>query len=199
MCNKSIFIKSVLVLPALVVLVFAGGIPSDVSADIIRLTLSGAAGNGITAANEPGNTGNGSGGLLGNLTFDTDTNELFADIGWGSGHGAGFNDLTSDVTLLNIHGPTADGAPDSFNQNGPGLITLNPQDTSADNGRYTGTVQLPVANDLLTGRLYIHIHTANNTGGEARGYLVAVPEPATGGVLGILFALSLLKRRRRIH
>jgi hypothetical protein len=37
--------------------------------------------------------------------------------------------------------------------------------------------------DLLNGKYYINIHTANNGGGEIRGFLVAVPEPS-GALLG---------------
>ncbi len=173
------------------------GIRHSASADIIHFTLEGRAGSGILAANQNPSMAGGTGGIVaGGIFFDTNTNQLTMNIGWGSGQG--FTDLTSPVSLLNLHGPTADAAPISYNQNAGGLISLAGVNTSPTNGGYSGTVTIATDNvdDLLTGRLYVHIHTRQNSGGEARGYLIAVPEPGSLPVL-IASVAAVLTRRNR--
>jgi hypothetical protein len=56
----------------------------------------------------------------------------------------------------------------------------------------------PAANvaDLLANNCYINLHTTLFPGGEIRGQLIAVPEPASAAVLG-LGAVGVLMRRRR--
>ncbi len=173
---------------------------APLSADIVNFIFDGSAGPGLLAASEPGATGNGSGGILtGGVSFDTDTNELTMDVGWGSGNG--FTNLTSPVSLLNIHGPTTDPAPDSYNQSGPGLFTISGIDPSPTSGGFAGTVNIPDDNvaQLMTGRLYLHIHTDTFGGGEARGYFIAtdaVPEPGSLGLAGMVASFLLTRRNR---
>ena len=51
---------------------------------------------------------------------------------------------------------------------------------------------------LLTGRTYINIHTTGNPTGEIRGFLAAVPEPATWAMILLGFAgLGFAFRRSR--
>jgi len=51
---------------------------------------------------------------------------------------------------------------------------------------------------LLTGRTYINIHTTGNPTGEIRGFLAAVPEPATWAMMLLGFAgLGFAFRRSR--
>lgn len=135
------------------------------------------------------------------MLFDTDTSDLFIDVGWGSGNG--FTDLSSNVSLLNIHGPTTDGAPDSYGQNAGAMMPLTGIDPSPVSGGFTGTVEIPSenVNDLLTGRLYLHIHTDDFGGGEARGYFIpasANPEPASAGIAMLAGSLILVRRRRSV-
>ena len=53
---------------------------------------------------------------------------------------------------------------------------------------------------LRNGRTYFNIHTSTFGGGEIRGFLAPVPEPATYGLtaLGLLGIAGGLRRRRPI-
>jgi hypothetical protein len=55
-----------------------------------------------------------------------------------------------------------------------------------------------LAAGLDAGQAYFNIHTTFSPGGEIRGFLTAVPEPATLPLLG-LGVLSLLAARRMRH
>jgi CHRD domain/PEP-CTERM motif len=49
---------------------------------------------------------------------------------------------------------------------------------------------------MLAGESYLNIHTSFAPGGEIRGFLVLVPEPATLTLIGIGSAAALLRRRK---
>lgn len=63
---------------------------------------------------------------------------------------------------------------------------------------YTNTLTPTQASQLLAGLFYVNVHTTVFPGGEIRGQLLAVPEPATYGVGGIAL-LGLLAAGRRIR
>ena len=53
---------------------------------------------------------------------------------------------------------------------------------------------------LLAGHYYFNVHTAANGGGEIRGNLVAVPEPGSFALMGLVsvgMAGMVWKRRNR--
>jgi CHRD domain/PEP-CTERM motif len=51
---------------------------------------------------------------------------------------------------------------------------------------------------VLTGRVYLNVHTVNNPGGEIRGFLFATPEPASLLLLGSgLIGFAWMQRRRK--
>ena len=53
---------------------------------------------------------------------------------------------------------------------------------------------------ILTGRVYLNIHTVNNGGGEIRGFLFATPEPASLVLLGLgLLGFAWMQRRRKLN
>jgi CHRD domain-containing protein/PEP-CTERM motif-containing protein len=53
---------------------------------------------------------------------------------------------------------------------------------------------------VLTGRVYLNVHTVNNPGGEIRGFLFATPEPASLVLLGLgLVGFAWMQRRRKLN
>ena len=172
-------------------------------ADIINIDLLGNGGIGLQPGSEnPPVVNGGTGGEEGaGITFDTVTLQLTINIGWGVANG--FTNLTGNATAGHIHGPTADPAPLSFNENAGiliGLDGLQGWNPSFNSGGFNGTVNLTAAQAqaLNEGRLYINIHTNANPGGETRGYLI-VPEPGTIALLALggLSILPVLRRARK--
>lgn len=170
---------------------------------IIQIDLQGKAGTGLLAGNENGTVLGtpGSGGEVGaGITFDDVTNDLTINVGWGSGNG--FTDLTGNATAGHIHGFTTSNSPASFLENAGVMIGLNSLggwNPSATGGGFSGTVNLSGAQEtaLLNGQLYLNFHTATNSGGEIRGQLMAVPEPASVAAVMAVAALGLVALRRR--
>ena len=174
---------------------------SSVDGDIVEFYLTGAAGDGLLPGNiSPPTSSTGSGGLgLTGITFDTDTNILSVDIEWGSENG--YSDLTGEVTLLHLHGPTASLPPDNFGEVDPnvivnlaGSLNFNPSGTGGSLNDFF-LLSAQDAEYLLSGRTYINVHTAMYDTGEIRGYVLQVPEPGAG--LGIVCCLALFAARRR--
>jgi hypothetical protein len=70
----------------------------------------------------------------------------------------------------------------------------------SDSTQLTGITQAAFIAGLLGGQAYANIHNATNPGGEIRGFLVAVPEPWSLGLLGaalIVLAVGRMHLRRR--
>ena len=170
-------------------------------AAIIPFDLQGKAGAGLLRTNEAPTvpaTG-GSGGEVGaGISFNDVTNVLTINIAWGSGNG--FTDLTSPINGAHVHLPTPSLPPASFNEASSVMVGFNTApgfNSSVTNGGFSGTVNIPAANvtGLLEGRTYINIHTNTNGGGEIRGNLIQVPEPATAALLALGGVTFLLRRR----
>jgi hypothetical protein len=93
-----------------------------------------------------------------------------------------------------------------FNDNAPNDVVTTPFGTGvggtisgkwdlAEGNGTTLSAQLP---NLLANRGYINFHTFQNPGGEIRGQILLVPEPATYALFGIgLLAVAGLSSRRR--
>jgi len=175
---------------------------SQAMADIIPFDFIGKAGSGLLSGNQntviSGTPGSG-GELVGGITFNTATNVLTMNVGWGSGNG--FANLTGTATAGHLHGPTTSAAPGAFTQYAnvkypiDSLVGWNP---SATAGGFNGTIAILPADvaALMAGQFYMNVHTTANGGGEIRGNLVAVPEPASLA-LGAFPAVAFLLRRRR--
>ena len=160
-------------------------------AAVVLFDLKGVAGNGLLAANEPQPlpvASTASGGEVGaGIFLDDVTNLLTVNVGWGSSQG--FNDLTSATNNSHIHGPTAANGGNGFTQTAPVLFNLTRSSNLATGGTFTSAPILLSAaqvSDLMGGKFYINIHTTSSGGGELRGFLVAVPEPSSFALLGLV-------------
>ena len=74
--------------------------------------------------------------------------------------------------------------------------SYNPAFVTA-NGGTTASAETALLAGIATGEAYLNIHTSVVPGGEIRGFLVAVPEPATLGFVGLALAVLLVFGRRR--
>jgi CHRD domain len=180
-------------------------------AAITFFDLSGRAGSGLIAGNEngtvlgtPGSGGETGGGIF----FDDSTSTLTVNILWSGLQGATAGSSGS-ATGMHIHGIV--GAPDPFLGNSGVVVNFltntgsanftSPSYTVTNNASGTGSVSGTVVLNataiaaLNQSRLYINVHTGLNGGGEIRGNLVPVPEPA-GTALAVI-GLGLLSARRR--
>jgi len=165
--------------------------------------LRGTAGFGLLPGNEPGSITGGTGGEIGLGIFLDDagdvnpaTNLLTLNVGWGSSQG--FTDLSSATNGSHIHGPTAANNGSGFTQIAGVLFSLTRSSNLATGGTITTapiSLTATQVTELNNGRYYINIHTSTNSGGEIRGFIVPIPEPASAG-LAALGALTLLATRR---
>ena len=109
--------------------------------------------------------------LFNGITFDTDTSMLTFVFGYGSA--VAFTDLTGPVTGLHIHGPAAVG--ETANVVFPLTAFHFPNSDPAKGGIVLGAIQYndDQKTDLLAGKHYINLHTADNGPGEIRGHIRA--------------------------
>jgi hypothetical protein len=133
-----------------------------------------------------------------------------------------FSNLLGTTTASHIHGPTANpfditqtagvatavpsfpGFPlgvtsGSFDStfNTLDLATYNPAFVSA-NGGTAASAEAALFSAITSGTAYLNIHSSFRTGGEIRGFLAPVSEPATMVLLGLgLSGIALRLRRGR--
>jgi len=186
------------------------------SGAIIQFDLQGKAGTGLLGGNENltggiSPTNPGSGGEIGTGIFYDDVSKVLnLNVGWGAGNG--FTNLSNVATATHLHGPTAlPATPADFAINNGVVFGLDAPSgqsagiwtPSASNGSFIGTVSNFTAvqeSILLAGHYYFNVHTAANGGGEIRGNLVAVPEPGSFALMGLVsvgMAGMVWKRRNR--
>jgi hypothetical protein len=120
------------------------------------------------------------------VTLDTDTNLLSWNITFTAGS------LLGTTTASHFHGPAPAG------MNAPVIVNINL--TPGFGSPQTGSFTISDAHEamFLADMTYINIHTTAFPGGEIRGQVLQVPEPAAI----LLFASGLLPalyaRRRRL-
>jgi hypothetical protein len=119
---------------------------AQVQSAIVQFDLTGVAGNGMLAGNEP--------------TYDTATSNLTIHVGWGSANG--FIDLSSAANNSHVHGPTTTNYGNGYTQTAGVMFNLTRTSNLATGGTISNTVALTTASQiagLFSGKLYINIHT----------------------------------------
>lgn len=109
----------------------------------------------LASSEVPSNTSKGSGKLA--ATFDTSSKVLKWTVTYA--------DLTGLASMAHFHGPAAEG------QNAGVVIPIDKSKLpSPIEGQATLTAAQ--ADDLLAGKWYFNVHTAQNAGGEIRGQVL---------------------------
>lgn len=123
--------------------------------------------------------GGGSGTGSATITFDDGSNLLSWTLT--------YSGLSAPTTAAHFHGPALP------NQNAGVQVNIGTANPAVGNA----TLSAPQASDLLAGLWYINVHSSNFSGGEIRGQVVVVPEPALLGLAAIGVAAALARRRLR--
>jgi hypothetical protein len=154
----------------------------------------------------PPNASPGTGFAL--VTYDADLQTLRVEVT--------FSDLIGTTTAAHIHvlvppdptGPVATTTPSFVGfplgvTSGTADLLLDLTDASSfrpgfitDNGGTVASAEAALFAGLLAGNAYFNIHTSEFGGGEIRGFLQAVPEPGTLGLLAAGLAGLLVAARR---
>jgi hypothetical protein len=149
------------------------------SAAIIDLTASLDCAQANAGAGTCGAGGSGTGSAT--ITFDDSTNTLSWSITWSG--------LSGTATLAHFHGPALPS------QNAGVQVSIGV--TLPANG--AAVLSAPQASDLLDELWYVNVHTTEFDGGEIRGQVLLVPEPAAptlaGAVVALLASMGLARRR----
>ena len=163
------------------------------------------------AAEAPPNASPASG--LARVTFDDGLHTMTVDVN--------FADLIGNVTVAHIHAatptpfsglagpatqtPTFAGFPSGV-KNGSYLQTFDMSLASSYRAAYlagfggsTAAAEAALITAAKGGQAYFNVHTTQFPGGEIRGFLTSVPEPATWGLMLLGFGTAgvMLRSRRR--
>lgn len=150
--------------------------PGAANATIINLAASIDCTQANAGAGTCGAGGTGTGSAT--ITFDDVTNLLSWTVTWSG--------LSGTVTVAHFHGPALP------TQNAGVQVGITAASPSVGNAVLSASQET----DLLAGLWYLNIHSTTFPGGEIRGQVLVVPEPATVVLLvSGLFGLALRSRR----
>lgn len=113
------------------------------------------------------------------VTYDDSNMQLDWNVSWSG--------LTGTPTLMHFHGP-ANPDQNAGVQVGIGVAT-NPVIGSA-------MITAAQASDLLNGLWYLNLHTTEVSGGEIRGQVLLIPEPATLSLIAVALFATVASRSR---
>lgn len=178
--------------------------PATAAVYVFSATLTG-------PAEAPPNASPGHG--VGRITFDDGLHTMTVDVD--------FADLLGNVTAAHIHAatptpftgvagvatqtPTFAGFPSGV-KNGSYLQTFDMSLASSYRAAYligfggsTAAAEAALITAAKGGQAYFNVHTTQFPGGEIRGFLTSVPEPATWGLMLLGFGTAgvMLRSRRR--
>lgn len=115
--------------------------------------------------------------------YDDVTGDFSWDISWSG--------LLSPETVMHFHGPALP------NQNAGVQVNFGAISGTTSPSIGSTVINATQGADLLNDLWYINIHTEQFPGGEIRGQVLLVPEPATYGLTAAMLAGGLLWWRRR--
>jgi hypothetical protein len=108
-----------------------------------------------------------------------------------------FRGLTTPMSIAHIHeAPRGVNGPIRFDLGPLVVLTNGGRDGTLTNAVFN--ITMAQAQSLLAGNMYFNVHSQQFPGGEIRGQIGVVPEPATVVLMATgLGALALVGRRRR--
>ncbi len=114
---------------------------------------------------------------------------------------ASLQNVGPNLTSIHIHAPTGGiwqdlGFFGTWVQDGGNIrLTLNDVLLGGAQGNLTGPAASIIEPELLAGNTYINVHTQTFPGGEIRGNLAVVPEPAAIAILGLVTTILGVRPR----
>ena len=119
------------------------------------------------------------------LTLNAAQTQITVDLFWSG--------LTAPATASHIHGPGGAGT------NAPVIFPFSgvPAATSGSIPEQTFAITAQQVTWLFDGYLYANVHTSTFPGGEIRGQLLLVPEPACASLIALAAVPAIWRLRRR--